>query len=343
MKTVVIHQARDIRIENRPVTAPADDEVQIRVAIGGICGSDLHYYNHGGFGSVRLREPMILGHEIAGTIVSVGSEVEMLAPGDFVAVSPSRPCFACDYCRKAMYNHCHDMRFYGSAMPFPHIQGAFRETINVNHHQCVPADGLSTAEAAMTEPLSVALHAVQRAGSVLGKRILVTGSGPIGALVIIAARRAGAAEIIVTDLADNALKHALSSGADQAINIGTDASALDHCRLNKGYFDIQFECSGAEAAVCSGISMVKPRGIIVQLGLSGDMTLPVASITARELQLRGSFRFHEEFATAVELMRRKLVDVTPLITHSFPLAESTTAFEIAGDRNVAMKTQLVFD
>ncbi|TIW94985.1 L-idonate 5-dehydrogenase, partial [Mesorhizobium sp.] len=209
MKSIVIHAAKDLRIEDRPVEEPGPGQVLLRLAAGGICGSDLHYYNHGGFGTVRLKEPMILGHEVSGVIEKLGPGVSGLEPGQLVAVSPSRPCYSCRYCREGMHNQCLNMRFYGSAMPFPHIQGAFREMLVADAPQCVPADGLSAGEAAMAEPLAVCLHATRRAGEMLGKRVLVTGCGPIGLLSILSARRAGAAEIVAVDLADFTLSMAL--------------------------------------------------------------------------------------------------------------------------------------
>ncbi|MYA89279.1 MAG: alcohol dehydrogenase catalytic domain-containing protein, partial [Boseongicola sp. SB0662_bin_57] len=188
MKSVVIHSAKDLRIEDRPTEEPGAGQVEIRMAAGGICGSDLHYYNHGGFGSVRLKEPMVLGHEVAGHITRLGEGVTGLRVGQLVAVSPSRPCRGCAYCRESKYNQCLNMRFYGSAMPFPHIQGAFREVLVADAAQCAPADGLSAGEAAAAEPLAVCLHAARKAGDILGKRVLVTGCGPIGLLCILVAR-----------------------------------------------------------------------------------------------------------------------------------------------------------
>ena len=180
MRSLVIHSAKDLRIEEQAVEAIGPGQVLVRVERGGICGSDLHYFNHGGFGAVRLREPMTLGHEVAGRIAKLGEGVSGLAIGDLVAVSPSRPCGHCRYCQEGKQNHCLNMRFYGSAMPFPHIQGAFREELVADASQCVVANGLSAGEAAMAEPLSVCLHGVRQAGEVLGKKVLITGSGPIG-------------------------------------------------------------------------------------------------------------------------------------------------------------------
>ncbi|MEM9581830.1 MAG: L-idonate 5-dehydrogenase [Pseudomonadota bacterium] len=343
MRAVVIHKAKDLRIEDSPVKALAAGQVQIRMAAGGICGSDLHYYNHGGIGdAIRVKEPMILGHEVSGVVTELGDGVDDLSVGDLVAVSPSRPCSACQYCLKGQRNHCENMRFYGSAMPFPHIQGAFREVLIADASQCVKANGLSAGEAAMAEPLSVCLHAVRRAGEMLGKRVLVTGSGPIGTLSVLAARAAGATEIVVTDLVDAALGFASKVGADRVINVAQDSDALSPYQAGKGYFDVLMECSGAAPALAAGIAAMRPRGVVMQLGLGGDMTLPMQLLTAKELDLRGSFRFHEEFAVAVHLMQSGAIDVKPLISHTVPLDDAVKGFELAGDRAKAMKTQIQF-
>lgn len=342
MRAIVIHAARDLRIEDHPEEAPGPGQLRLRLATGGVCGSDLHYYNHGGFGAVRLKEPMILGHEVSARVEEVGPGVTGFAPGQLVAVSPSRPCGTCRYCLEGLPNQCLNMRFYGSAMPFPHIQGAFREVLVADVAQCVDATGLTPAEAAMAEPLAVTLHATTRAGTMLGKRVLVTGCGPIGVLSILAARRAGAAEIVATDLSDFTLSLARKVGADRVINTGAEPDALAAYAEGKGHFDVLYECTGVAAALAGGIAALRPRGVILQLGLGGDMSLPMMAITAKELDLRGSFRFHTEFATGVALMRAGLIDVKPLITHTVPLASAEDAFRVASDRSQAMKAQISF-
>ena len=342
MKAIVIHAAKDLRIDERELEMAGPGEVEIRLAAGGICGSDLHYYNHGGFGTVRVKEPMILGHEVSGHIAALGEGVSGLAIGDLVAISPSRPCGHCEYCHKGLPNHCFNMRFYGSAMPFPHIQGAFRERLVAKASQCVKADGLSAGEAAMAEPLSVTLHATRRAGEILGKRVLVTGCGPIGTLSILSARRAGAAEIVAADISGPALDFARKVGADRTVNLSENPDGLAEYAQNKGSFDILYECSGAASALVAGIHAMRPRGVIVQLGMGGEMNLPIMTITAKELDLRGSFRFHEEFAIAVKLMQDGLIDVNPLITQTLPLSDALRAFDIASDKTKSMKTQIAF-
>jgi L-idonate 5-dehydrogenase len=344
MKAVVIHAARDLRVEEREAETPGAGQVGVAIEAGGICGSDLHYFNHGGFGTVRVREPMILGHEVAGTIKALGAAVTGLAIGDRVAISPSRPCNSCDYCLKGQQNQCLNMRFYGSAMPTPHIQGAFRQHLVAEAWQCHKvADGISANEAAFAEPFAVVLHAVSRSGSLLGKRVLVTGCGPIGALTIMAARLHGAREIVATDVMAAVLEKASRLGADRTINVASDPGELGAYSANKGYFDVHFEASGNERAVRSGIETLKPRGILVQLGLgSGDIPFPQNMVVAKEIELRGTFRFHEEFALAVDLINQKRVDMNPLLTGTFGLDDAVKAFEIAGDRSRSMKVQLSF-
>ncbi len=343
MRTVVIHAAKDLRVEERAIEPLGPGEVAVRIRAGGICGSDLHYYNHGGFGTVRVREPMILGHEIAGEVAEIAPDVTTVAVGDRVAVNPSRPCRDCRFCLAGLPNQCLNMRFYGSAMPMPHIQGGFREVLVCEAAQCVIGRRASAAELAMAEPFSVVLHGLSRAGSLLGARVLVTGCGPIGALVVAAARFHGAAEIIVTDIVDEPLAIARRLGATYALNTATAPDALAPYTADKGQIDVMFECSGNERALRAGMEVVRPRGTIVQLGLGGDMSVPQNMVVAKELLITGSFRFHEEFPLAVALIDSERVDLSPLLTGSYPIEEAVAAFEQANDRRAAMKVQLTFN
>jgi L-idonate 5-dehydrogenase len=343
MKAIVCHAPEDLRLDTFETDALGTHQLQVDVAYGGICGSDLHYYHHGGFGTVRIKEPMVLGHEVSGIVRVVGSAVQNFKAGQRIAISPSRPCGQCQYCQKGHHNHCLDMRFFGSAMRFPHVQGAFRQTLVIDASQAHPLhDSLSLSLAALAEPLSVGLHAIQRAGSVFGKQVLVTGCGPIGTLLIGALRRAGAARIVAIDIADKPLECARAMGADETINIAKHPEALAPFAVNKGVFDVMFEASGNDRALRSGLDVVTPRGVIVSIGLGGDSALPLNQLVGKELELRGTFRFHEEFAVAVRFLNEGLIDGRPVISHVMHFDDAIQAFDLASDKSQAMKVQINF-
>ncbi|MGV4796893.1 L-idonate 5-dehydrogenase [Rhizobium sp. F40D2] len=337
-----LYQKGDLRIETDTVPAPGPGEVLLKMAAAGICGSDLHYYQDGGFGPVRVREPIIPGHEASGTVSQAGEGVDLEA-GVLVAVNPSQPCGQCEYCAKGLPIHCLDMRFMGSAMRLPHEHGMFREWLVVPAKQCFEVGAATTAaEAACSEPLSVCLHAASRAGEISGKRVLITGAGPIGCLMVAAARHHGATEIVVTDLADAALERAKAMGASRTTNVSRDAAALAEFEAGKGYFDLVFECSAAAPAIRSAIAAIRPRGTMVQVGVTGEIPIPLNAIVGKELHIHGTQRFHEEFATAVALISSRRIDVRPIISHSLPLEDANAAFTLAGDRTAACKVQLTF-
>lgn len=338
-----LYGQKDIKVETQETPQPGESHVLLKMAAGGICGSDLHYYQDGGFGPVRVREPIIPGHEASGHVEVLGAGVSGLAVGDLVAVNPSQPCGTCRFCHDGLRIHCLNMQFMGSAMRLPHAQGMFRDWLVVPAIQCVAVgETVSAAEAACAEPLAVCLHAVSRAGDLQGKRVLVTGAGPIGVLVVAAARHAGAAEIVVTDLMDAALGRAIAMGATRTINVSTDADQLSAFEENKGFFDVAFECSAAAPAIRSAIATVRPRGLIVQVGVTGDALVPLNALVGKELNWIGSQRFDDEFAQAAGLIGRREIDVRPIISHTFPIDEALAAFEQAGDRSAACKVQLTF-
>lgn len=344
MKAVTIHAARDLRIDEMGVAAAGAGEVEVRVGAGGICGSDLHYFQDGGFGAIRVREPMVLGHEVAGVVASVGDGVTRVRVGDVVAVDPSLACGVCRYCREGAARHCLEMRFLGSAMRFPHVQGGFRERLVCTEAQAVPvAAGVGVELAAFAEPLAVCLHAGARAGPLLGRRVLVTGTGPIGALCVMVARHAGAAEVVATDLADEPLAVARRVGADLGVNMRAEPEGLARFGADKGYFDVVFECSGSGAALAAGVGACRPQGVIVQVGIGGaEVPVPLNAVVAKEISMRGTFRFDREFAWAVGFIGSGAIDVGALLTERVPMGEAVRAFELAGDRRRAMKVQLVF-
>lgn len=343
-RCLVIHGAHDLRVDEQTPDDIGPGQVLVRVGFGGICGSDLHYFHQGGFGTVRLQQPMVLGHEVAGTVVATAPDVSRVQVGDRVAVNPSRPCAACRYCLEGLPNQCLEMRFYGSAMRMPHVQGAFRNLLVCEAVQCEPvAPHVPLQQAALAEPFAVGLHGVSRAGPLLGKRVLVSGCGPIGALAVAAARVHGAAEIVATDVVDQPLATARALGATQTINVAQDAAWTQRYSADKGSFDVLLECSGNAQALRDGLAVMRPRGVIVQLGLGGDVTLAQNVVVAKELTLCGSFRFHAEFALALRLINQGRVDLSPLVSATFPLAQAQQAFELASDRRRAMKVLLDFE
>ena len=342
MKAVTLHAAHDLRLDDMAVPALGPGDVEVRVGAGGICGSDLHYYHHGGFGTTRVREPMVLGHEIAGTVAATGPAVTRVRVGDVVAVDPSRACGHCRFCRDGMPRHCLHMLFLGSAMRFPHVQGGFRERLVCTEAQAVPAP-MPMERAAFAEPLAVCLHAAAQAGPLQGRRVLVTGTGPIGALCILVARHAGAREIVATDLADEPLRIARRVGADTAVNMRTEPGALDRFGTEKGHFDVAFECSGAGAALAAAVGACRPGAVLVQVGIGGaEVPVPLNAVVAKEITLRGTFRFDREFEWAVGILASGAIGVEPLLTERVPAADARRAFDLAGDRTRAMKVQLVF-
>jgi L-idonate 5-dehydrogenase len=342
MLSCVIRGVHDLRVEERETPQPKAGEVLIRFGAGGICGSDLHYYHDGGVADFRLREPMILGHEIAGEVVGIGPGVAALHAGDRVAINPARYCGVCHHCRSGRPNLCPEVRFFGSASRFPHVQGGFAEFFCVAETQCIRlTTDISFPVIACAEPLSVCLHAANQAGKLTGKRVLVTGAGPIGLLLAVVARYAGAREIAITDRIEAPLDVARRVGADHAINVAETPDGLGEVSKQVGGFDVALEASGAPPALVDCLESVKPGSRIVQVGMLSNATVPLGRLIARELELVGTFRFHDEFAEAVELLERGRIEVDALITERLPLARAQEGFELASDRRRSIKVSLV--
>ena len=334
-----IHAKDDLRVEPQAMPAVGDDEVLLRLGAGGICGSDLHYYFEGRNGSFVVREPLIPGHEASAVVAAVGSAVTRVREGDKVAVSPSHACGRCGYCREGREQLCEHMRFLGSASRFPHVQGMFCEYFVMGERQCYPvADDVSLGEIAFAEPLAVALHAVNRGGDLLGKSVLVTGAGTIGCLTVLAARLAGAAKIAVSDILDRPLAQAKTVGADVALHAARDADAL-----RTPQFDVAYEVSGSFKALQTCMAAAKRGGVVVQVGTLPHEPLPfvVNDVMAKEIDLRGAFRWGIEFDWAVGYLASRKVDVRPLLSGQYPLADAVEAFRAAADKNRSTKVQLV--
>jgi len=322
MRACVVHSAGDLRVEDREVSEPGPGEVAVAIAFGGICGSDLHYYHRGAVGDFQLREPLVLGHEVVGHVA-----------GTPVAIHPATPCGNCEECARDHRNVCARSRYLGSAARFPHVHGGFAQRVVVPADQvrALPA-GLELRRAVLAEPLSVALHAVRRAGDVTGRRVLVTGAGPIGCLVVAVLRHAGAAEVIVTDLLDAPLEIARQVGATSVVR--ADKPLPENV-------DVAIEASGSAAGLNTCVQRVRRAGTVVLLGLlpPGEVGFLGNVVVTREITMAGAFRFDHEFDEALALLGAGLA-VDPVVSHTFPLEESRAAFDIAGDRAVASKVLL---
>lgn len=345
MKACVLHAAEDLRIEEGEVGSLGPSDVRVAVGSGGICGSDLHYYFHGRVGDIILRQPMILGHEVAGTVIEIGDQVSHVSTGDLVALDPARTCGDCTYCNSGRESLCQNVLYFGSAMRMPHVQGAFCEEIIVEGRQCVKfATRVKPEIAAFAEPLSVALHAVNRAQHVKGSKVLITGCGPIGALVVLAAANAGAKEIVVTDVAPRPLSVAAKIGASDTVNILDDGGKMSFYEENNGYFDVAIEASGNLAGMGNCLRALRPGGRLVQLGLltHSDTDASLNKIVTKELEVVGAFRADKEFHDAVRHISDGTIDVSPVLSHRFPLSEVDQAFQVAVDRSQALKVQILF-
>ncbi len=343
MKAIVIHAPKDLRYEEVADQPLGPDDARVKIEVGGICGSDLHYYRQGGFGAVRLRHPMVLGHEIAGVVFETGRDATSLRIGQRVVVNPSMSCGVCSFCRKGLRNHCSDMRFYGSAMRTPHVDGGFRQTLVCKAEQAIPIpDALTLGEAAFAEPVAVCLHAAARAGSLLGKRLLVLGAGPIGTIMALVGRAAGADWVAVADLIDEPLRRIADLGADETINAAREADRLASHAEGKGTFDVVFEASGSAQATVSALDVVKPRGTVVCVGQGARPEINISTIVTKEINVIGAFRFDDEFRLAIDYIARNRTQIRALLTATVPASDPTPAFDLAADKTRSVKVHLQF-
>lgn len=337
MKAYLLHGALDIRAEERPDPEPMPGMVVVEPRFTGICGSDLHYFRHGYCGKFVPKRPFALGHEFSGVIRSIGSGVTGLTPGDEVAIDPSMPCGTCGHCRTGRYNLCAYMRYFGSASCDPHLDGSMARLVAAparNCHRLPPGIGL--AEASLLEPLSVAMHAVRQCGHPAGKRILITGGGPIGQLILRVLRAFGALDITVSDPDPFARQFALQSGADRIL----DPTAPD-AWSTIAPFDICFEAAGSPVALSNAILATNRGATVVLVGtLPEEVSLPANLIMNRELNLRGSFRFANVFEEAMHLVAAGIIRLDGLVTHVHPFDEIPQAMELANARQNVMKIQI---
>jgi L-iditol 2-dehydrogenase len=327
----VLHGVGDLRIEDRPVPTPGPGEVVVQVRSVGICGSDVHYFEHGRIGDYVVQSPMILGHEAGGVVVDVGPHVTTLAVGQRVSVEPGVPCGHCDQCRRGTYNLCPNVRFFAT----PPIDGALARYVTVHAAFAHPVpDALSDDAAALIEPLSVGIWANRRAGTGIGSRVLVTGAGPIGVLAALAARVAGAAWVGLADVHPARLKAASGFDVDDIIDARDGVDYADYRP------DVLLECSGAPPVVTAGIKALQPlgRAVLVGMGPSAEQPLPVQMIQSRELSVTGTFRYAHTYPDAIALVAAGRIDLDALVGARLPLAESERALQMGHTDPSVLKT-----
>ncbi|EPN7387801.1 L-idonate 5-dehydrogenase [Escherichia coli] len=312
----------------------------VQITRGGICGSDLHYYQEGKVGNFMIKAPMVLGHEVIGKVIH--SDSSELHEGQTVAINPSKPCGHCKYCIEHNENQCTEMRFFGSAMYFPHVDGGFTRYKMVETSQCVPYPAKADEKVmAFAEPLAVAIHAAHQAGELQGKRVFISGVGPISCVIVSAVKTLGAAEIVCADVSPRSLSLGKEMGADVLVNPQNDD--MDHWKAEKGYFDVSFEVSGHPSSVNTCLEVTRARGVMVQVGMGGAMAeFPMMTLIGKEISLRGSFRFTSEFNTAVSWLANGVINPLPLLSAEYPFTDLEEALRFAGDKTQAAKVQLVF-
>jgi L-iditol 2-dehydrogenase len=315
VKAAVLHAPGEIRIEERARPQPGPREVLVEITAVGVCGSDVHYYEHGRIGSFVVEAPLVLGHESAGRVVELGEGASKHTIGDRVTLEPGVPCGRCRECRAGRYNLCADVVFFAT----PPIDGAFAEFVAIHEDFAFALpDSLSDEEGALMEPLSVGVWACQKAGVSAGDRVLVTGAGPIGQLAMQCALAFGATEVTVSDVNERRLALAERSGATRVVKPG-EAPDLE--------VDALIECSGHPDALSAGIKALRPAGVAVLVGMGPeeDGTVPLSVIQTREIWVTGTFRYANTYPTAIALAASGRVDLKAIISGHFGLDDADAA------------------
>ncbi|MGZ6285634.1 MAG: NAD(P)-dependent alcohol dehydrogenase [Ktedonobacterales bacterium] len=334
-QAAVLYAPHDIRIEDRPVPKPGPREVLIEIKAVGVCGSDVHYYEHGRIGTYVVRQPLILGHESSGVIVDVGEGVSRERIGQRVAIEPGIPDGVCRQCRTGHYNLCPNVRFFGT----PPIDGAFTNYVTIlsDFAYALP-DQMSDEEGALIEPLSVGLWACRKAKLRGGDHVLITGAGPVGILAMKVALALCATEITMTDISPQRLEVARKLGATRTVNVAQQSLADAGVEA-----DVLIECSGNQRALKDGILALQPAATAVAVGMGPgeEASIPLSFIQNREIILTGTFRYANTYADAIALVASGHIDLKPIITGHYTLAETEQALQATKNDPANIKSVVV--
>lgn len=329
MTAAVMHKPYDIQLEQLSVPEVSSNEVLVQVMAVGICGSDLHYYEHGRIGRYVVEQPLILGHECSGIVVAMGDQVTRFQLNDRVAVEPGVTCGTCEMCKAGRYNLCPDVVFLAT----PPVDGAFVQYIKMREDFLFPIpDELSFEEAALNEPFSVGIHAAKRASLQPGSSVVIMGMGPVGLMAVVAAKAFGARQIIVSDLEPIRLQAALKLGATHAIDI-KEEDPVEAVKRITGQIgvDVSFETAGNPKALQSALAATRRGGKLVIVGLppQDEIPLNVPYIADNEIDIYGVFRYANTYPQGIEFLASGISDVKSLITDRYPLAQTKEAMERA--------------
>ncbi|WP_433709221.1 NAD(P)-dependent alcohol dehydrogenase [Nocardia sp. CA-084685] len=330
MRSAVLEAVGKIAIEERAVPEPGPAEVLIEVSAVGVCGSDVHYFEHGRIGDHIVGQPLVLGHEVSGVVVGFGVGTRHHQLGQRVSLEPGVPDFTCRQCRAGRYNLCPNMRFFGT----PPIDGAFCEYVVLHQEFAHPVpDSLTDEAAALLEPLSVGVWACRKGRVAAGDRVLVSGAGPVGLVTAQAALAFGASEVVITDVNPQRLALAIELGCTRAVDVGRTPLRDIGFEPN-----VLLECSGHPRAIGEAVRTVARAGRVVLVGMGGDdIPLPLPYLQEHELELTGTFRYANTWPTAIELAATGRVDLDRLVTGRFDLEQVATALTSGRDDRGSIK------
>lgn len=328
MKAAYMTAMQKIEISDMEMDAPQADEVTVKLEYCGVCGSDVHFFEHGCIGNTKVPYPFILGHESAGIVTALGKEVKNLKAGDRVALEPGVPCGKCEFCRQGRYNLCREVKFLAA----PPTNGAFREYIN---HPAFMAyrlpENVGTLEGALIEPLAVGLQAVENARFKPGKTALILGSGAIGLVSMMACKAAGARMVVVSDLFERRLEKAKALGADHVFHAGKDVDFMDMCGFTDGEgFDYVFETAGSKATAAQTGYLVRRGGNIVMVGnIVGDVAFNFRNLYLKEADVKTVFRYRNQYPVAIQRIASGMIPVKEIVSDIFDFEDVGKALEKA--------------